>query len=154
MIVSMRFPTSFCMASRPRWQWQPAYPAGLPYDAAGPQLNWPHGSNAKKDRSAGSPHVPRWLVLGGAALWPSEGWLALPALLLCSPPSLCWKQGEKMNSASSEMIDLNWKCHQNAPGFISMRFLALCRNKRERESGRIFQKRGRERAGERLDRAF
>lgn len=63
-----------------------------------------------------------------------------------------------MTSVSSEMITLNvdcsLKCHQNMSGFISMCFLAFCRNKRERYREGFFLKRGKERVGDRLDKDF
>lgn len=91
VIIIMCFPLSLCVVPWPHWQRQPAYPAGLLYDAAGPQLNWPHSSNPTKTGLLTAPtSLGGWcLKCQPHSLW-RVGWPSL-ALLLCSPPSLCWK---------------------------------------------------------------
>lgn len=63
-----------------------------------------------------------------------------------------------MNGVSSEMIGLNvdrayWKCHPNASGFMSMCFLALCRNRREKEWEDFKKERERE-SGREIEQSF
>lgn len=135
----MCFPTSLYMASWPHWQWRPVYPAGLPYDDAGPWFNWPNGCNAKKMSLLTAPiSLDGWCLewqpwdLQGAG-WPSLPYSFVLLHLFVGNREKRWTVSPQRWPVWTQTA--HWKCHQNTSGFISMCVLVVYRNKRERVGG-------------------